>query len=99
MEHPRTRGTSVETLLGSCSSRNGSNGDNTSRTTSFDRPLQERAQESSSSHALGHAMGRYLNQALQGEPWSPAVKAEKTGKVSNQQRPDRSPREAEDRKD
>ena len=66
-------GASIETLLGSCSSRNEGNGDSASRATSFNLPKEHHSQDSSSSTALGHAMGRYLNQALEEEPWSPVM--------------------------
>ena len=76
MEHPRTTGSSLKTIAGSCSSRLGSNGGHASQAASLDQLKNQHLQVSNSPQTLGHAMGRYLDQAAQEEPWNPFVKRE-----------------------
>ena len=98
MENPRTRSSSIDGLFGSCSSGSGRDGNSTSAAISSERHDQEHSQEPSGSQALGYAMGRYLNQALQEEPWSLAVKQEQTGGISNKQHTDGLAKERQDEK-
>lgn len=98
MENPRTRSSSIDDLFGSCSSRRARDSNNTSAAITFARHEQEHSQEPSGSQALGYAMGRYLNQALQEEPWSLAVKQEQTGGILNEQQTDGLAKERQDEK-